>query len=210
MPSNCSSSAAVPHRRVLPVRPRGAGNGQPACEVLREFRLEPTLAPIEREKQATDWIAPVMLNRPLALPERDRLDLSSLRWQIGGKERTPEERVREFRSPFPNGHCDDGYGLTDSCQGDTLIEADREIEKVRSTDRVLPHVELRVCDDCGRASPAAGAGETCLRGLKFTAGAAGAMRTRPQRALTPAAGSASATPAMSMPRDSCLSPTASR
>lgn len=45
-----------------------------------------------------------MLNRPLALPERDRLDLSSLRWQIGGKERTPEERVREFRSPFPNGH----------------------------------------------------------------------------------------------------------
>ena len=63
--------------------------------VLREFEPEPTLALIERERLTAAWMAPVMLNRLLALPERGRFDLSSLRWQIGGGERTPEERIRE-------------------------------------------------------------------------------------------------------------------
>ncbi|KPU99431.1 acyl-CoA synthetase [Variovorax paradoxus] len=138
--------------------------------VLREFDPEPTLALIEREKLTAAWMAPVMLNRLLALPDRARFDLSSLRWQIGGGERTPEERIREFRSLFPNGRYIDGYGLTESCSGDTLMEAGREIEKIGSTGRVLPHVELRVCDDDGRALPAGEAGEICLRGPKVTAG----------------------------------------
>ncbi len=138
--------------------------------VLREFEPEPTLALIERERLTAAWMAPVMLNRLLALPERGRFDLSSLRWQIGGGERTPEERIREFRSLFPNGRYIDGYGLTESCSGDTLMEAGREIEKIGSTGRVLPHVELRVCDDEGGALPAGEAGEICLRGPKVTSG----------------------------------------
>jgi fatty-acyl-CoA synthase len=138
--------------------------------VLREFEPEPTLALIERERLTAAWMAPVMLNRLLALPERGRFDLSSLRWQIGGGERTPEERIREFRSLFPAGRYIDGYGLTESCSGDTLMEAGREIEKIGSTGRVLPHVELRVCDDEGRALPAGEAGEICLRGPKVTSG----------------------------------------
>ncbi len=138
--------------------------------VLREFEPEPTLALIERERLTAAWMAPVMLNRLLALPERGRFDLSSLRWQIGGGERTPEERIREFRSLFPAGRYIDGYGLTESCSGDTLMEAGREIEKIGSTGRVLPHVELRVCDDEGGALPAGEAGEICLRGPKVTSG----------------------------------------
>lgn len=138
--------------------------------VLREFEPEPTLGLIERERLTAAWMAPVMLNRLLALPERGRFDLSSLRWQIGGGERTPEERIREFRSLFPAGRYIDGYGLTESCSGDTLMEAGREIEKIGSTGRVLPHVELRVCDDEGRALPAGEAGEICLRGPKVTSG----------------------------------------
>lgn len=138
--------------------------------VMREFDPEPTLALIERERLTSAWMAPVMLNRLLALPDRGRLDLSSLRWQIGGGERTPEGRIREFRSLFPNGRYIDGYGLTESCSGDTLMEAGREIEKIGSTGRALPHVELRVCDDDGRPLAAGEAGEICLRGPKVTAG----------------------------------------
>ncbi|ODV12263.1 MAG: acyl-CoA synthetase [Rubrivivax sp. SCN 70-15] len=138
--------------------------------VLREFEPEPTLALIERERLTAAWMAPVMLNRLLALPERGRFDLSSLRWQIGGGERTPEERIREFRSLFPAGRYIDGYGLTESCSGDTLMEAGREIEKIGSTGRALPHVELRVCNDEGRALAAGEAGEICLRGPKVTSG----------------------------------------
>ncbi|MCW5656776.1 MAG: AMP-binding protein [Burkholderiaceae bacterium] len=138
--------------------------------VMREFEPAPTLALIEREKLTAAWMAPVMLNRLLALPERDRHDVSSLRWQIGGGERTPEERIRAFGSLFRNGRYIDGYGLTESCSGDTLMEAGREIEKIGSTGRALPHVELRVCDDEGRPLPAGETGEICLRGPKVTSG----------------------------------------
>lgn len=138
--------------------------------LLREFEPEPTLALIERERLTAAWMAPVMLNRLLALPERGRFDLSSLRWQIGGGERTPEERIREFGSLFRGGRYIDGYGLTESCSGDTLMEAGREIEKIGSTGRAMPHVELRVCDAEGRPLPAGEAGEICLRGPKVTSG----------------------------------------
>jgi fatty-acyl-CoA synthase len=138
--------------------------------LLREFEPEPTLALIERERLTAAWMAPVMLNRLLALPERGRFDLSSLRWQIGGGERTPEERIREFGSLFRGGRYIDGYGLTESCSGDTLMEPGREIEKIGSTGRAMPHVEIEVRDDAGQALPAGEAGEICLRGPKVTSG----------------------------------------
>ena len=121
--------------------------------VQREFEPEETLALIARERLTAGWMAPVMLNRLLALPDRERFDVSSFRWQIGGGERTPEERIREFGSLFTSGRYIDGYGLTESCSGDTLMEAGREIEKIGSTGRALPHVEIRICDDDGGALP---------------------------------------------------------
>ena len=138
--------------------------------VLREFEPEETLALIAGERLSAGWMAPVMLNRLLALPDRGRYDLGSFRWQIGGGERTPEERIREFAALFTAGRYIDGYGLTESCSGDTLMEAGREIEKIGSTGRAMPHVELRVCDAEGRPLPAGEAGEICLRGPKVTSG----------------------------------------
>lgn len=138
--------------------------------VQREFEPEETLALIARERLTAGWMAPVMLNRLLALPDRERFDVSSFRWQIGGGERTPEERIRKFSSLFKSGRYIDGYGLTESCSGDTLMEAGREIEKIGSTGRALPHVEIRICDDDGRQLPSGEAGEICLRGPKVTSG----------------------------------------
>ena len=138
--------------------------------VQREFEPEETLALIARERLTAGWMAPVMLNRLLASSDRDRFDVSSFRWQIGGGERTPEERIREFSSLFKSGRYIDGYGLTESCSGDTLMEAGREIEKIGSTGRAMPHVEIRVCDDDGRSLAAGEAGEICLRGPKVTSG----------------------------------------
>lgn len=138
--------------------------------VLREFEPEATLALIERERLTAGWMAPVMLNRLLALPERERFDVSSFRWQIGGGERTPEERIREFSSLFKSGRYIDGYGLTESCSGDTLMEAGREIEKIGSTGRAMPHVQIEIRDDAGGALPAGETGEICLRGPKVTSG----------------------------------------
>ncbi len=138
--------------------------------VMRDFDAEQTLALIERERLTGGWMAPVMLNRVLALPGRERFDLSCFRWLIGGGERTPEERIREFGALFKRARYIDAYGLTETCSGDTLMEPRREIEKIGSTGRALAHVQMAVMDEQGHPLPPATVGEVCLRGPKVTQG----------------------------------------
>ncbi|PMR74782.1 long-chain-fatty-acid--CoA ligase [Billgrantia endophytica] len=138
--------------------------------VHREFDAEAALASIERHQLTCAWTAPVMLNQILAVENSERFDLSSLRWCIGGGEKTPESRIRDFTRVFTSGRYIDGYGLTESCSGDTLMEPGMEIEKIGSTGRALAHVEIRICDEEGRSLPANTEGEICLRGPKITRG----------------------------------------
>jgi fatty-acyl-CoA synthase len=106
----------------------------------------------------------------LTCPNRDHYDLSSLRWAIGGGEKTPEARIRAFSEVFRNARYIDAYGLTETCGGDTLMEAGREIEKIGSTGRAIAHVEIEIRDDQGHRLPPGRNGEICLRGPKVTAG----------------------------------------
>lgn len=138
--------------------------------ILRDFDPREVLALIERERLTGGWMAPVMLNRTLALEGRERFDLSSLRWLVGGGERTPEQRIREFATLFRSARYIDAYGLTESCSGDTMMEAGREIEKIGSTGRALANVQIEIRGDDGRPLPAGEAGEICLRGSKVTRG----------------------------------------
>ncbi|WP_026437355.1 AMP-binding protein [Acidovorax sp. JHL-9] len=141
-----------------------------ALVLERDFDAERALALIEREQITGTWMAPVMLNRCLASPARSVHALDSLKWVVGGGERTPEERIREFTSVFRRARYIDAYGLTESCSGDTLMEAGREIEKIGSTGRALAHVELAIMDSDGQPLPAGTEGEVCLRGPKVTRG----------------------------------------
>jgi fatty-acyl-CoA synthase len=106
----------------------------------------------------------------LAHSVRSAFDVSTIRWIIGGGERTPEARIRSFSEYFTKGRYIDGYGLTESCSGDTLMEAGREIEKIGSVGRALPHVEVDIRDPDGKPLPPGQAGEICLRGAKITQG----------------------------------------
>jgi len=138
--------------------------------VLRDYAPEAVLAAIERHRLTCGWMAPVMLSGVLAHPGRERFDLASFKWLIGGGERTPENRIREFGNLFTAGRYIDGYGLTESCSGDTLMEAGMEFAKIGSTGRALAHVEVTIRDDAGNALPAEAEGEICLRGPKITRG----------------------------------------
>lgn len=138
--------------------------------LLRDFDPEVVFAAIQKERLTGAWSAPVMFNMMLASPARSRYDLSSFRWLIGGGERTPEQRIREFRSLFTQGRYIDAYGLTETCSGDTFMEAGHEIEKIGSTGRATPHVEIEIRDDAGNALPPGAQGEVCLRGPKVTLG----------------------------------------
>ncbi|WP_407151341.1 AMP-binding protein [Bradyrhizobium sp. ORS 86] len=138
--------------------------------IHRTFEPEPALAAIEREKLNAAWLAPVMTTALLTCPNRERYDVSSLRWAIGGGEKTPEVRIRAFSEYFSNARYIDAYGLTESCGGDTFMEAGREIEKIGSTGRATAHVEIEIRDDAGKRVAAGQNGEICLRGPKITQG----------------------------------------
>ncbi|MDB5890061.1 MAG: AMP-binding enzyme family protein 22 [Polaromonas sp.] len=141
-----------------------------ALFVLRDFEPEAVLAAIQRERLTCGWMAPVMLNRVLAYAGRSRFDVSSFKWLIGGGERTPEERIREFTALFHAGRYIDGYGLTETCSGDTLMEAGMEIAKIGSTGRPMPHVAIEIRDHDGRCLSHGEQGEICVRGPKVTPG----------------------------------------
>ena len=138
--------------------------------VHRDFDPAQVLASIEKEKLTGAWLAPIMLSALLTFPNRQRYDVTSLAWVIGGGERTPEARIRAFSDYFTGGRYIDAYGLTESCSGDTLMEAGREIEKIGSVGRALAHVEIEIRDETGRTLPAGTTGEICLRGPKITGG----------------------------------------
>jgi fatty-acyl-CoA synthase len=138
--------------------------------VQRDFDPEAALALIEAERLDGAWLAPVMTSAMLACPNRDRYDVSSLRWAIGGGERTPESRILTFSEYFTQGRYIDAYGLTETCGGDTFMEPGREIEKIGSTGPALAHVEISVRDESGHPVPAGKPGEICLRGPKVTKG----------------------------------------
>ena len=138
--------------------------------VHRDFDATRALASIEAERLTCAWLAPVMLGHMLSLEERERFDVSSFKWTIGGGEKTWEGRIRAFSTLFKNARYIDGYGLTESCAGDTLMEAGKEIEKIGSTGRSLAHVEVEIRDEAGIRLPPGQGGEICLRGPKITKG----------------------------------------
>ena len=138
--------------------------------IHRTFEPEPALAAIERDRLNAAWFAPVMTTALLTCPNRERYDVSSLKWAIGGGEKTPEARIRAFSDHFKSARYIDAYGLTESCGGDTFMEPGREIEKIGSTGRAIAHVEIEIRDDTGKRLPAGQNGEICLRGPKVTQG----------------------------------------
>jgi len=79
-------------------------------------------------------------------------------------------RIRAFSDYFKNARYIDAYGLTETCGGDTFMEAGREIEKIGSTGRAIAHVEIEIRDDAGHSLPPGENGEICLRGPKVTQG----------------------------------------
>jgi fatty-acyl-CoA synthase len=138
--------------------------------IERNFEPETALAAIAEDRLNAAWFAPVMTTAMLTCPTRDCYDVSSLKWAIGGGEKTPEVRIRAFSEYFRNARYIDAYGLTETVGGDTFMEAGREIEKIGSTGRAIAHVEIEIRDEDGKPLPPNVDGEICLRGPKITRG----------------------------------------
>ena len=135
--------------------------------VLREFDAKEVLAQVDHHGITGIWLAPVMLNRLLAFDNPQAYQRNSVRWVIGGGERTPVERIQAFTTLFPEGRYIDAYGLTETCSGDTMMMAGKEIEKIGSAGVALPNVRIEICDENGTPLEANQVGEICLTGPKI-------------------------------------------
>ncbi len=136
--------------------------------VLRDFDVEATFAAIEAEGITGIWLAPVMTSMMLSVPGTHRPE--TLRWCIGGGEKTPEHRIRAFAEVFPNGRYIDAYGMTETFGGDSFMVAGREIDKIGSVGVLVPHLEMEIRDENGQTLPPMQEGELCMRGPKVTRG----------------------------------------
>lgn len=138
--------------------------------VLRDFDPQQVIDTIAAEKITGIWLAPVMTSGLVDLDLSTLPDLHSLKWCIGGGERTPENRISDFTKTFPSARYIDAYGMTETVSGDTLMEAGREFEKIGSVGRPVSLVELEIRDDTGATLAPMVVGEICMRGPKVTKG----------------------------------------
>lgn len=138
--------------------------------IQREFDPGAALDLIAQERLDASWLAPVMTGAMMAEQAIRARDVSSLRWTIGGGERTPEARIKQYAEAFPNARYIDAYGLTETGGGDTFMEAGREIEKIGSVGRPISQVDIEIRDEAGRPLPVGQEGEVCICGPKVTSG----------------------------------------
>jgi hypothetical protein len=162
---------------------------------MREFEPAEALALIARER-LTGGLDGAGDAEPLPGLRRSRAlrPVSSLRWLIGGGERTPEQRIREFGSLFKSGALHRRLRSDRELLG-RHADGGRAARSRRSAppDARWPHVQIEIRDAQGVTLAAGQSGEICLRGPKVTA-ATGATPRRPRPASS-VTGSAPATSA---------------
>jgi fatty-acyl-CoA synthase len=136
----------------------------------RRFDPEGVLHAIQKHRVTNVWLAPAMVNAVLEVPDRDTYDTSSVRFILGGGEKTPEPVLRRIMTAFPNAWFADAYGLTETVSGDTFLDREHALSKLGSVGRPVPHTQVRIVDDTGEEVPAGELGEITLRGPKVFAG----------------------------------------
>jgi len=140
-----------------------------SLHLQRDFDADAVLDTIAQDRIDSAWMAPAMLSRVLERPLGGR-DLSSLRYCVGGGERTPESRILQFSKVFPQARYIDSYGLTETCSGDTFMPAGFEIAKLGSVGVAAPNVSISIRDEAGAPLPAGAEGEICIAGPKVSPG----------------------------------------
>src|SRR5262245_52128119 len=91
--------------------------------IQRDFDPAASLVLIERERITGTWSAPVMMNQVLLAAEKKQYDITSLIWWIGGGEKTPESRIRDFTKAFPSARYVDAYLMELEAARDAGVDA---------------------------------------------------------------------------------------
>jgi fatty-acyl-CoA synthase len=136
----------------------------------RKFDAPGALRAIQEHRVTSVWLAPAMVNAVLEVPGREAFDVSSVRFILGGGEKTPEPVLRRIMAAFRTAWFADAYGLTETVSGDTFLDREHSLSKLGSVGRPVPHTRVRILDEAGQDVAAGEIGEIALRGPKVFAG----------------------------------------
>jgi acyl-CoA synthetase (AMP-forming)/AMP-acid ligase II len=136
----------------------------------RAFDAAAVVDELERSRVTTVWLAPVMVNSIMALPDIEGRDLSSIRLIINGGEKMPIPLIQRIQGVFPSAWFADAYGLTETVSGDTFLDRDSIVTKLGSVGRPCLYLELDIWDEEGHSLPAGESGEIVMRGPKVFPG----------------------------------------
>jgi long-chain acyl-CoA synthetase len=133
------------------------------ASVLLEERFDPrtTLQAIVRHRVSIVVGAPPMYLAWLSLPDRDRFDLSQVRFAVSGASRLPPEVISSFRDTF-GVEIWEGYGLTETSP--TVSTTQMGEQRAGSIGRILEGQQVRIVDTDGNDVMVGDPGEIWVRG----------------------------------------------
>jgi O-succinylbenzoate-CoA ligase len=138
--------------------------------IHRGFEASDVVDEIERSRVTTVWLAPVMVNAIMALPDIERRDLTSVRLVINGGEKMPIPLIERIQKTFSSAWFADAYGLTETVSGDTFLDHESIVRKLGSVGRPCIYLELDIWNEHGASVPPGERGEVVLRGPKVFKG----------------------------------------
>ncbi len=128
--------------------------------------------PAKNQEKATGMYGvPTMFIAMLDHPERQSLDLSSLRTGIMAGSTCPIEVMKRVIDDMHLAEMQIAYGMTETSPVSTQTSADDDLERrVTSVGRTQPHLESKIVDEHGAVVPRGQIGELCTRGYSVMLG----------------------------------------
>ncbi|MBS0523862.1 MAG: AMP-binding protein [Proteobacteria bacterium] len=130
-----------------------------------------TLQAISEERCTAVYGVPTMFIAQLDHPEFAKFDLKSLRTGIMAGSPCPIEVMKRVQSQMNMSEVTIAYGMTETSPVSTQCATDDPVERrVSTVGQVLPHVEIKIVDNEGKAVPRGQTGEFCTRGYSVMKG----------------------------------------
>ena len=118
---------------------------------------------IQKEKITCTNMVPTMSNLMLSLPDRDKYDVSSMRWLVSSSAPLLTKTKEELFSFFKHSKLYEGYGSTETGAVTSLSPED-QLRKIRSIGKPYFGQEVRLLDENGNDVPIGEVGELYSRG----------------------------------------------
>ncbi len=138
--------------------------------ILRDLDMGAMFRCIEQERVSIFMSVPAVLQFMLTAPERERADLSSVRWIATGAAPVPVSLLHDYAALGIR--IFQAYGLTESCGPGTLLLPEDAETRVGSCGRPQMHTEAKIVDEAGDTIPPGSerAGELLLAGRHIMKG----------------------------------------